>query len=246
MSRRTRREPDESALRAMPLARRYDAVRDEVEHPEGRRVCLLDWAPLVVRRTMGPAERLKARGPWEVYGHADRWSYDPATAEPREPARSASSPDALYRLLHFVGPRRFALTGKDDYYDGTLFRFWSPDRRYGCHVTFRKCELSMVFVCPQRDLFIAAQPTFVPVTPWVGDAPPVGEAWDRFLAMPGNREAFRAWREAEDAYRDQGLVVPWASARVKCKRRAGQAWMRLVVAIANSPVELESGDDFVV
>lgn len=53
-------------------------------------------------------------------------------------------------------------------------------------------------------------------------------------------------REAQDAYQNQGIVVPWSSGRMRCKREAGQAWMNLIVTIASTPQDIYPGNSFTV
>jgi len=236
------------SLKAMPLAARYDAIREGVEDPEmfDEDVSLThEILTLCLRRTL-PKKHAERR--WTEFGRANRWNFDD-NADLLAPSLSASSPDALYRLLHFVGPKK--LRSPIDYYKGGIFRFFSPDRRYLCWVAFHKCEIDLTFLCPRRDLFIPEDPKWpesLRLEPkseeeakgWYDPNGP----WQRFLDQPENRVVFEAHRAAQDDYRNQGIVVPWCSRKMRCQRAAGQAWMRLIVTIANTPMDIYPGNDF--
>ncbi len=238
------------SLKAMPLAARYEAIREGVEQPDlfSEDVSLLhEITGLCVRRTL-PKKYAQRR--WTEFGRANRWNFD-EEAELLPPSLTASSPDALYRLMHFVRPKKFV--AKMDYYKGGIFRFFSPDRRYLCWVAFHKCEIDLGFFCPQKDLMIPVDPPWPeslrlePKTEeeakgWYNENGP----WQRFLAQPENRVVFDAHRAAQDAYRAQGIVVPWCSRKMRCQRAAGQAWMRLIVTIANTPMDIYPGNSFTV
>lgn len=190
------------------------------------------------------------------YARANRWNYPEhplAFGEKLPPSLSASSPEALYRLLHVVEPARLVATAKGrDYYQGGVFRFYSPDRRYLCWAAFQKRELELSFYCPPTDLFLPEEPVWpesLRVQPQTEEelaswyVPETG-GWATFLRRPENHATFTAHRAAEEAYRTQGLVVPWSSGRMRCQRPAGQAWARLIVAVANTPWDLYPGNNF--
>lgn len=256
MSARVRRpKVTVTALRAMPLAQRYDAVREVIERRGEIGDECLDavFRDMCIRRTW-PKDREHPSSP--CFGSANRWNFNP---DPKPdysdhelpPSLKASSPDALYRLMHVVEPARLVAKSRD-YYKGGVFRFYSADRRYVCWVGFHKCEVDLTFYCPRGDLFVSDKPEWPaslraePKTEeearnWY--AHPDG-GWSKFLSIPENRVAFDAYRSAEKAYHDQGIVVPWCSGRMRCKRPAGQAWMRLIVAVANTPWDIYPGNNF--
>lgn len=242
------------SLRALPLAQRYDVVREVIERGGDVEDESLDgvFRRLCIRRTW-PKGRVYPSSP--CFGSANRWNFN---VDPKPdysdhmlpPSLSASSPDALYRLMHVVEPSRLVAKSRD-YYKGGVFRFYSADRRYVCWVGFHKCEVDLTFYCPRGDLVIPDAPTFpesLRVQPqteeearnWHAE----GGGWAKFLAIPENRAAFDAYRAADDQYRNQGAVVPWCSGRMRCKRPAGQAWMRLVVAVANAEWDIYPGNNF--
>lgn len=247
-----------ASLKAMPRAARYDAIRECVED-ESRldedTSLRYDILPLFIRRTAGKpkdgeTEEQRVR---VCYGRADRWNFKQPPYEIGDmmlpPSLSATSPDALYRLMHFVRPKKLA--SPMDYYKGGIFRFFSPDRRYLCWVAFHKCEIELSFYCPRADLFIPEDPPWPdalklePKTQeeadnWYKEDGP----WLTFLREPENHKLFMAHREAQDAYRDQGTVVPWSSGKMRCKREAGQAWMRLIVTLANTRQSIYPGNSF--
>ena len=245
-----------TSLKAMPRAARYDAIRecvvDESRLSENTSL-QYDIARLIFRRTAGkPKEGETEESRTRIsYGCANRWNFahDPWGKLP--PSLKARSPDALYRLMHYIQPRK--LVSPMDYYKGGVFRFFSPDRRYLCWVGFHKCEVELTFYCPRGDLFVPVDPKWPdalrlePQTQEEADNwynP--GGTWESFLKKPENHKVFMAHREAQDAYRDQGIVVPWSSAKMRCKREAGQAWMRLIVTLANTRQVIYGGNDFAV
>lgn len=246
------------SLKVMPLAARYDAIRECIED-EGRldedTSLRHDIPALFIRRTArkpkdGETEEQHTR---ISYGRANRWNFKEPPYDIRDmhlpPSLSATSPDALYRLMHFVQPKKFV--SPMDYYKGGIFRFFSPDRRYLCWVGFHKCEVDLTFFCPRGDMFIPEDPPWPdalrlePKTQEEADnwyKP--GGTWESFLKQPENHKVFMAHREAQDAYRNQGIVVPWSSGKMRCQREAGQAWMRLIVALANTPRVIYPGNNF--
>lgn len=243
-----------ASLKAMSRAARYDAIRECVEDDSRLNEdtsLRYDLAPLIFRRTArkpkeGESEESRMR---VSYGRADRWNFqhDPWAHLP--PSLKATSPDALYRLMHFIQPKK--LVSPMDYYKGGIFRFFSPDRRYLCWVAFHKCEVELTFYCPKGDLFVPEDPPWPdalrlePQTQEEADnwyKP--GGTWESFLKQPENHKVFMAHREAQDAYRDQGIVVPWSSGKMRCKNEQGQAWMRLITAIASTPQCIYGGNDF--
>jgi hypothetical protein len=243
------------SLKAMPLAARYDAIRECFE--DGG--CLAadvslrhDIPTLCIRRTAKKSAPLM-KGQYISYGRADRWNFRQPPYDVGDmmlpPSLSATSPDALYRLMHFIRPKK--LVSPMDYYKGGIFRFFSPDRRYMCWVGFHKCELELMFFCPKEDLIVPEDPPWPdalklePQTQEEADNwyKPDG-TWFQFITRPENRALFNAHRAAQDAYREQGIVVPWSSGKMRCKREAGQAWMRLMVTIANTRHNISPGNDF--
>lgn len=241
------------SLRAMPLTARYEAIRECVENPTvlSEDVSFKHEIPaLCIRRT---SLKKYAKRTWVEFGRANRWNFKQPPYEPGDmklpPSLAATSPDALYRLLHFVEPKRFA--APLDYYKGGIFRFFSPDRRYICWVCFHKCEIDLTFLCPRRDLMVPKEPewpeslrlepkTSVEAEGWYRKDGP----WERFLKRPENKVLFDAYRAARKAYEGQGTIVPWSSGKMRCRREAGQAWMRLIVTIASTPMEIYSGNSF--
>jgi len=247
-------------LKAMPLAARYDAIRACVENSnllDEDTSLRYDLAPLIFRRTPGKpkdgeTEEQRVR---VCYGRADRWNFKQPPYEIGDmhlpPSLKASSPDALYRLLHFVQPKK--LVSPMDYYKGGIFRFFSPERRYLCWVAFHKCEVELSFYCPREDLFIPVDPPWpeaLRVEPQTQEEADnwykPGGGWEKFITQPDNHKVFMEHREAQDAYQNQGIVVPWSSGRMRCKREAGQAWMNLIVTIASTPQDIYPGNSFTV
>lgn len=243
------------ALRAMPLAARYDALREVIERRGEVEDECLDTAlrKLCIRRTW-PKGREYPTSP--SFGIANRWNFNdnpkPDWSDfDLPPSLKASSPKALYRLLHAIEPARL-VTKPSDYYKGGVFRFYSVDRRYVCWVGFHKCEVELSFYCPRGDLFVPDEPAWpesLRAEPKTEDEAkhwydPETGGWYQFLAVPENAATFAAHRTAEDAYRKQGIIVPWSSGRMRCKRPAGQAWMRLIVAVANTPWDIYPGNNF--
>lgn len=247
------------SLKAMPLAARYDAIRECVEDEKrlDEDVSLrYDLAPLFIRRTAGKPKEGETKDAREriSYGRADRWNfkqppYDNIRDMHLPPSLKASSPEALYRLMHFIRPKK--LVSPMDYYKGGIFRFFSPDRRYLCWVGFHKCEVELSFYCPRKDLFIPEDPpwpealrlepkTQEEANNWYNP----GGAWETFIKQPENHKLFMAHREAQDAYQDQGIVVPWSSGKMRCKNEQGQAWMRLIVTLANTRHDIYPGNSF--
>lgn len=244
------------SLKAMPLPQRYDAMREVIEQrlDIGDVILADEFRRLCVRRTW-PKERKHPT--FYGFGKADRWNFNPlyktgSTEHPFKlpPSMSASSPDALYRLLHVVCPHSFGLRD-GDYYQGEVFRFYSPNRRQMCAVMFQKHELQLVFLCRKRDLFVPDEPTwpeeFRSKTTeeerlhWTDSE----EWWKRKrIEVPNADEALAKYHKARDAYDNQGLIVPWCSRRMRCKTPEGQAWMRLVVAVANTAWDLYHGNNF--
>lgn len=252
--------PSVASLRALPLAARYDAMRAIIE--QGQNV---EWARGQAESLPDVFRRLCTRKHWPSgrqhpdmpgYARANRWNY-PAQSlglgVKLPPSLSASSPEALYRLLHVVEPARLVARAQTrDYYQGGLFKFYSPDRRYLCWIAFQKRELELSFYCPRGDLFLPEEPVWpesLRVQPQTEEeranwyVPETG-GWATFIRRPENRATFDAYQAAETAYREQGLVVPWSSGRMRCQRLAGQAWARLIVAVANTPWDLYPGNGF--
>ena len=243
------------SLRAMPLAQRYDAMREVIESGGDVEDDSLDsvFRRLCIRRTW-PKGREYPSSP--CFGSANRWNFnvDPKpdySDHELPPSLKATSPDALYRLLHVVEPARL-VTKTRDYYKGGVFRFYSADRRYVCWVGFHKCEVDLTFYCPRGDLFIPDEPVFPESLRAQPRTKEEAEhwydhhdgGWPKFLAIPENRAVFDAHRAADREYREQGIIVPWCSGRMRCKRPAGQAWMRLVVAVANAEWDIYPGNNF--
>jgi len=244
------------SLKAVPLARRYDAMREVIETGGGVEDESLPevFRKLCTRRSW-PKGKPEPDGGLPHYGSANRWNFNPEHRIDSDdskvpfklpPSLTATSPDALYRLLQVVRPGRI-VAGRSDYYKGGMFRFFSADRRYVCWVGFHHRELELSFYCPAGDLFIPSEPEWpftyedeaeerlhrTDPTKWV----------QQKFAVPGNREKADAYKAARKAWQDQGLIVPWCSRRMKCARPAGQAWMRLIVAVANTPWNLYYGNN---
>lgn len=252
----TRKVMTLDALKALKGAARYDAMREVIETGgDIEEECTNDvFRRLCIRRTWP-----KKRGDGVVaeFGRANRWNFkpydDPTSKEESmfPPSRSASSPDALYRLLHVVEPFRLVTRGdKGDYYKGSIFRFYSHDRRYLCWVGFHKHELNLSFYCPPEDLFIPQRPAWpdeLRAEPQTREEAatwwePETGGWHKHVEK--HRDAFDAHSAAERAYETQGVIVPWCSERMRCKNPDGQAWMRLVVAVANTPWLIYGGNNF--
>ena len=239
------------SLKALPLAARYNAIRECLENPsllDDDTSLRHDLPSLFIRRTAGETQKTRIQ-----YGRAYRWTFKQPPCEIRDihvpPSLTATSPDALYRLMHFIQPKK--LVSPMDYYKGGIFRFFSPDRRYLCWVGFHKCEVDLSFYCPRGDLFVPVDPAWPdalrlePKTQEEADnwyKP--GGTWESFLKQPENHKVFMAYREALDAHQDQGIVVPWSSGKMRCQREAGQAWMRLIVTLANTPHDIYPGNNF--
>lgn len=250
------REPTYESLKALPLTKRYDAFRKLFEKGGGVRDYMLTKAfqELCIRKTWPKGKVIRAA----TFGRANRWNFNPeSTHENRGsvpfelPPSLHDSPKALYRLLHVIEPTRICLK-HDDYYQGGVCRFFSPDRRFFCWVGFQKHELELSFYCRSEDLFIPKEPelpealrcnpqTQEEFAAWL--EPETG-GWVTALKDPVNRALFDDFRNAEKAYRDQGIIVPWCSERMKCKSPSGQAWMRLIVTIANTEQMLYGGNSF--
>ena len=241
-----------ASLKAMPLAARYDALREIVESGGDIGEDSLKYVlPALCLRKTWPKGR--EHPTLSGYGRANRWNFKegphPIGESRLPPSLAATSPDALYRLMHVVRPSRI-VTDPSDYYKGGVFRFYSADRRYLCWVGFHKCEVELSFYCPQGDLFVPEEPEFPREF-----SPPHFETHEELLAFTsqgGTHDRLRAehpgrweaYRDAQDAFNHQGIIVPWSSGRMRCKRPAGQAWMRLVVAVASTPWMIYGGNNF--
>lgn len=252
-----RREPTFESLKALPLTKRYDAFRELFEKGRGVQHYMMTDAfqKLCLRKTWPKDRKFTGVG----FGRANRWNFNPMHDHNnrevpfRLPATLPDSPKALYRLLHVIEPTKIH-SKHDDYYQGGIFRFFSPDRRFMCWVAFQKHELELNFYCPRADLFIPTDPELPeplrgnPTTQeefeeWF--RPETG-GWATMMKDPVNQALFDEYRKAQDAYNDQGIVVPWCSERMRCKSPSGQAWMQLIVKVANTKHMLYGGNSFAV
>jgi hypothetical protein len=247
-ARKVRKVVTLDALKTLKGAARYDAMREVIE-TEGdiEDECADDvFRRLCVRRTW--PKRLGKHPTLSSYGRANRWNFNPLHRGDKEtpdqpfqlaPSLSASSPDALYRLMHAVEPFRIVTRAKlGDYYKGGVFRFYSRDRRFMCWVGFHKHEIDLTFYCPREDLFIPSEPT------WPEALRCEYKDWEAVIAKPENRVLYDEHHAAQELYNEQGVIVPWCSGRMRCKNPDGAAWMRLVVAVANTPQLIYGGNNF--
>ena len=237
-----------ASLRAMPLRERYDALRECVE--DGSRFdpdesLLHDLAPLCSRATWPKGREHPTLA---NYARANRWNFPRgprAIGDKLPPSLAASSPDALYRLMHVFRP---VVKMRDrDFYQTGVFRIYSAGRRFACVVAFQKRELELGFYCPRADLFVPEEPQFpqeIAAAVHADESRYYTDAAHRAAVIAAHRPAWDAHRAAEEAYREQGEVVPWSSGLMRCANPTGQAWARLVVAVANTAWDLYPGNGF--